>query len=69
MVKMAEDQRLEQLSAHKKRLKMMQLKKDIEEMITVRRQKRAEEMTNLVKLREKEQLELNERYLLHFCLL
>lgn len=62
MAKIAEDDRLEQLSAQKKRLKMLQLRKDVEQMMTERRQKRAEEMQRLMRLLEEEEKEQMERY-------
>lgn len=58
---MAEDERLEQLSAQKKRMKMLQLRREVEEMMTERRQKRAEEMQLLMKLQEEEEKENENR--------
>lgn len=60
----AEDERLEQLSAQKKRLKMLQLRKDVEEAIQERRRKRAEEMQLITKLLEEEAKTNEERFVL-----
>lgn len=49
-----EDERIDRLTAEKKRIKMLQLRKDIEEMMAARRQKHAEEMQTLKKLKELE---------------
>lgn len=58
---MAEDEKLEQMSAQKRRMKMLQLKRDVEEMMTDRRQRRAEEMQLLIKLQEQEDEEMAKR--------
>lgn len=54
IAKVAEDERLEQLTAQKKRIKMLQLRKEVEQAIQERRQKRAEEMQLITKLLEAE---------------
>lgn len=59
--RMAEDEKLEQMSAQKRRMKMLQLKRDVEEMMTDRRQRRAEEMQLLIKLQEQEDEEMAKR--------
>jgi len=58
---MAEDEKLEQMSAQKRRMKMLQLKRDVEEMMTDRRQRRAEEMQLFIKLQEQENEEMAKR--------
>lgn len=58
---MAEDEKLEQMSAQKRRMKMLQLKRDVEEMMTDRRQRRAEEMQLLIKLQQQEDEEMAKR--------
>lgn len=64
IAKLAEDERLEQLSTQKRRLKMLQLRKDVEEMMKDRRRRRAEEMQELMKLMEQEQKEQAERFVI-----
>lgn len=61
IAKLAEDERVEQLSAQKKRLKMLQLRKDVEQTMIERRQKRAEEMQRIMRLLEEEEKEKIER--------
>ncbi|KAJ8921789.1 hypothetical protein NQ315_008415 [Exocentrus adspersus] len=61
LAKLAEDEKLEQLSDQKKRMKMLQLRKDVEQMILERRQKRAEEMQLLIKIKEEEEDEMKKR--------
>lgn len=58
---MAEDERVEQLSVQKKRLKMLQLRKEVEATIQERRRKRAEEMQLIAKLIEAEEKSNEER--------
>uniref|UniRef100_A0A6P7GG54 Meiosis-specific nuclear structural protein 1 n=1 Tax=Diabrotica virgifera virgifera TaxID=50390 RepID=A0A6P7GG54_DIAVI len=50
VAKLAEDSRLEQLSLQKRRMKMLQLRKDVEEMLRERRQKQAEEFQMLIEV-------------------
>lgn len=52
---------MEQLSVQKKRLKMLQLRKEVEETIQERRRKRAEEMQLIAKLIEAEEKNNEER--------
>lgn len=52
---------MEQLSTQKKRLKMLQLRKEVEQTIQERRQKRAEEMQLIAKLIEAEERSNEER--------
>jgi len=59
--KMAEDERLEQMSAQKKRMRMLQLRRDVEQMMIDRRQKRAEDMQLLIKLKEQDDKEIEDR--------
>ncbi|CAH1968702.1 unnamed protein product [Acanthoscelides obtectus] len=56
--KLAEDARLDQLSDQKRRMKMLQLRRDTEQMMIERRQKQAEEMQLLMKIEEEAQQEL-----------
>lgn len=58
---MSEQAKLEQLSEQKRRMKMLQLRRDIEQMMTERRQKHAEEMQRLMKLEEQEKEEAEQR--------
>lgn len=57
---------MEQLSEHKKRLKLIQLRKDVEQDMQTRRQKRAEEMQELMRLYDAEQDEIKEKYIIIF---
>lgn len=41
---------------------MLQLRKDVEEMMRERRQKRAEELQELMKIYDEEQNEMREKY-------
>ncbi|ERL94884.1 hypothetical protein D910_12157 [Dendroctonus ponderosae] len=59
--KLAEDEKLEQMSAQKKRMKMLQLRRDIEQMMIDRRQQRAEEMQRLIRLKEQEDQQMKNR--------
>ncbi|XP_018327634.1 meiosis-specific nuclear structural protein 1-like [Agrilus planipennis] len=52
--KMAEDERLELMTAERKKRRMIEIKHEVEEMIKQRRQKRAEEIQLLIKLQEEE---------------
>lgn len=61
MEKIAEDEKIEQMSAQKKRMKMLQLRRDVEQMMIDRRQKRAEEMQCLIKLKEQEDQQMENR--------
>lgn len=61
LAKLAEDQRLEQMSDQKKRMKMLQLRRDVEQMMVDRRQKKAEEMQLMIKLKEQEDKEMEDR--------
>lgn len=61
MQELAEQAKLDQLSEQKRRMKMLQLRRDIEQMMTERRQKRAEEMQLLLKLEEQEKQEAEQR--------
>ncbi|GJQ85766.1 hypothetical protein Trydic_g20328 [Trypoxylus dichotomus] len=54
LAKLMEDQKLEQMSAQKKRMKMLQLKRDVEDMMKERRQRIAEEMQEKIRLIEEE---------------
>nr|CAI5864701.1 unnamed protein product [Callosobruchus analis] len=56
--KLAEDAKLDQLSDQKRRMKMLQLRRDTERMMIERRQKHAEEMQLLMKIEEEAQAEL-----------
>lgn len=49
------------MSAQKKRMKMLQLRRDVEQMMIDRRQKRAEEMQCLIKLKEQEDQQMENR--------
>lgn len=57
MNELAEQAKLDQLSDQKRRMKMLQLRRDIEQMMIERRRKRAEAMQLLHKLEEQEKLE------------
>ncbi|XP_050306031.1 meiosis-specific nuclear structural protein 1-like [Anthonomus grandis grandis] len=59
--KLAEDEKIEQMSAQKRRMKMLQLRRDVEQMMTDRRQKRAEEMQLMIRLQEQEEKEMEDR--------
>lgn len=61
MQELAEQAKLDQLSEQKRRMKMLQLRRDIEQTMTERRQKRAEEMQLLLKLEEQEKQEAEQR--------
>lgn len=61
MKELAEQAKLDQLSDQRRRMKMLQLRRDIEQMMTERRQKRAEEMQLLQKLEEQEKQEAERR--------
>lgn len=65
MAQLAEDEKLEQMSAQKQRMKMLQLRRDVEQMMADRRQKRAEEMQLMIKLKEQEEQEMEYRFV-HF---
>jgi hypothetical protein len=58
---MAEDQRLEQLSNQKRRMKMLECRREVERMMAERRQRHAEEMQLLMKLKEQDEMEAEER--------
>lgn len=53
---------MEQLTAEKKRLKMIQLRKDVEEMMQKKRQERAEQMQEMMRVYDEEQREMREKY-------
>ncbi|XP_056649223.1 meiosis-specific nuclear structural protein 1-like [Diorhabda sublineata] len=55
LTKLAEDAKLEQVSDQKRRLKMLQFKRDIEQMMKERRQKYAEEFQLLIEIEKDEQ--------------
>nr|XP_023027239.1 meiosis-specific nuclear structural protein 1-like [Leptinotarsa decemlineata] len=59
--KLAEDEKLEQLSAQRKRMRMLQLRRDVEQMMIERRQKHAEELQLLINLEEQAHMEMEER--------
>ena len=61
LAKMAEYKRLELLSNEKRRLKMIECRKEVEKMMIERRQRHAEEMQLLLKLKEQEEMEAEER--------
>lgn len=61
MAKIKEDERLEQLTAERKRLKMIQLRKDVEDMMRQKRQQRAEQMQEFMRLYDEEQKEMAEK--------
>lgn len=57
LAKLAEDNRIEQLTTEKKRLKTLQIRKEVEEEIAERRRQRAIEMQRLMVLLEQEKQE------------
>lgn len=59
---MAKQNKLDQLSDQKRRMKMLQLRRDVEDMMNDRRQKYAENMQLQKRLEEEEEKELEERY-------
>ncbi|KAJ8930364.1 hypothetical protein NQ314_016842 [Rhamnusium bicolor] len=61
MVKIAEDEKVEQMSNQKKRMKLLLLRRDVEQMMIERRQKRAEEMQLFIKIKEQEEYEQEKR--------
>ncbi|XP_030760355.1 meiosis-specific nuclear structural protein 1 [Sitophilus oryzae] len=61
LAKLAEDHKLEQMSEQKRRMKMLQLRRDVEDTMNERRQRRAEELELINKIREQEQKELEDR--------
>ncbi|KAJ8979961.1 hypothetical protein NQ317_006406 [Molorchus minor] len=61
LAKLAEDNRVELLSDQKKRMKLLQLRRDVEQMIIDRRQQYAEERQLLMKLKEEEEYEMEQR--------
>ncbi|KAF5295555.1 hypothetical protein FQR65_LT10418 [Abscondita terminalis] len=61
VAKLIEDERLDQLSNEKKRMKLIQLRKDVEKMLQDRRQLRAEQMQLQMRLIEDERKEEAER--------
>ncbi|GLV45297.1 hypothetical protein CBL_05397 [Carabus blaptoides fortunei] len=56
IAKVIEDQKIEQMTAEKRRRKMMELRRDIEEHMQERRAKRAEELRQLLYLQEQDKL-------------
>lgn len=62
MKELAQQAKLEQLSEQKKRMKMIQLRRDTEQMMIERRQKYAEEMQLLMKLEEQGKQEAEQRF-------
>lgn len=63
---MSRQAKLEQLSEQKRRMKTLQFRRDIENMMMERRQKHAEEMQLLLKLEEQEKQESEERLVQSF---
>ncbi|KAI4460241.1 meiosis-specific nuclear structural protein 1 [Holotrichia oblita] len=61
LAKLIEDEKLEQMSEQRKRMKMLQLKRDVEDMMTQRRQRQAEEMQEKIRLDEEEKKEAVKR--------
>ncbi|XP_018580370.1 meiosis-specific nuclear structural protein 1-like [Anoplophora glabripennis] len=61
LAKLAEDAKLEQMSQQKRRMRMLQLRRDVEQMMIDRRQKYAEEMQLSIKLKEQEDHEMEKR--------
>lgn len=62
IAKIAEDERVEQLSNEKKRRKMLEVKKKVEEMIVERRQKKVEDICLQKRLLEEQKKEEEKRY-------
>lgn len=62
--KIEEDERLELLSNENKRRKMMQLRRDVEDMCKERRQRRAAEVQQQIRMLEEERKEEVKRYVL-----
>lgn len=56
-----EDKKLELMSSEKRRIRKMQLRKDLQDLIAERRRKHAENMQIMLKLHDQELEELAER--------
>lgn len=59
--KFAEDQRLEQLTAEKRKMKMLEYKTELQKLLEERHKRRLEEMHELIALEEVEKQEENNR--------
>lgn len=68
MTKIIEDQKIEQMTAEKRRRKMMELRRDMEEHMQERRAKRAEELRQLLYLQEQDKLREENRQVQHTLL-
>lgn len=64
--KILEDKKLDQLSAEKRRRKIIEYRRSVEEIIQDRRIKHAEELKHLLYMQEQENIQKENRYFCEF---